>query len=133
MTDGYIGDEQEILGATRALTPAGVSHFGKPEADARGALAVYVNAHTRVRAADDRGDYDGAVRSATGTGEANRAFGVFETTSRQALALRSAQASDDLAHARSPLLAISWLMLVVGLVAAFAARRGVAQRLREYR
>ena len=61
------------------------------------------------------------------------AFGVFETTSRQALALRSAQASDDLAHARSPLLAISWLMLVVGLVAAFAARRGVAQRLREYR
>ncbi|MDQ1455929.1 MAG: hypothetical protein QOH28_1549 [Actinomycetota bacterium] len=121
------------LGATRALTPAGVGQFGKPEADAREALAVYVNAHTRVRAADDRGDYDGAVRSATGTGEANRAFGGFETTSRQALALRSAQASDDLAHARSPLLAISWLMLVIGLVAAFAARRGVAQRLREYR
>jgi hypothetical protein len=120
-------------GATSALTPADIGRFGKPEADARDALAVYVNAHRRLRAADDRGDFDGAVKSATGTGEANRAFGAFETTSRRALSLRSAQASDDLAHARSPLLALSWLMLVVGLVAAFAARRGVAQRLREYR
>jgi hypothetical protein len=94
---------------------------------------TYLARHRAVRAADDSGRYDDAVAMATGKGAANRAFGTFETESRDALTRQSTALSDDLAHARFPLLALSLMLLTAGLVAAVASRRGIAQRLQEYR
>lgn len=96
-------------------------------------LAQYLVAHREVRAADDRGDWDGAVKLATGAGAANQAFTAFEVASSRELNSRATKLSDDLDRARIPLFALSWLLLVVGLGAAVGASRGIAQRLREYR
>jgi hypothetical protein len=103
------------------------------ELDVSTAFDRYVAAHSAVRKADTEGRFEQAVEIATGTGDANSAFKDFEQRSRDALERRAKQLSDDLAHARFPLLALSWVMLASGLVAAFAARRGIARRLREYR
>ncbi len=94
---------------------------------------AYLARHTAVRTADASGKYDRAVAMATGNGAANAAFGRFETTSREELTRQSTELSNDLAHARFPLLVLSLLLLVAGVIAAVAARRGIAQRLQEYR
>jgi len=99
----------------------------------RSSFDVYLVRHTAVRAADDGGRYDRAVAMATGNGAANAAFGAFETSSRHALTQQSTELSDALAHARFPLLMLSLLLLAAGVVAAIVARRGIAQRLQEYR
>lgn len=103
------------------------------DADTRNAFAAYLARHAAVRAADDDGKYDNAVKQATGKGAANAAFGRFETASGAELERQSGRLSDDLAHARFPLLLLSLLLLVGGALAALVARRGVAQRLQEYR
>ena len=41
--------------------------------------------------------------------------------------------ADDLNAARRPLFLLALLLLVVGLVSALVSRRGIAQRLQEYR
>jgi hypothetical protein len=96
-------------------------------------LDTYLAQHKAVRAADDGGKYDAAVLLATGNGAANRSFTAFEVASRQALNEQATALSDDLAHARFPLLLLSLLLLVIGVLAAVASRRGIAQRLQEYR
>jgi hypothetical protein len=95
-------------------------------------FTAYVTAHHQLRAKDDGGGYDAAVQSAT-KGAAKTTFAKFESTSATALADRAKQLSNDLDDASSLLVAVSWLMLLLGLGAALAARRGIAQRLREYR
>lgn len=97
------------------------------------ALAQYLVAHREVRAADDRGEWEGAVKLATGTGAANQAFAAFEVASSRELKSQATDLSDDLDRAQAPLFALSWLLLLVGLGAAIGASRGIAQRLREYR
>jgi hypothetical protein len=99
----------------------------------KSSFATYLARHAAVRAADNGGKYEAAVAMATGNGAANAAFGEFETTSGRALTTQSTQLSDDLAHARFPLLVLSLLLLVAGVIAAIVARRGIAQRLQEYR
>ncbi len=86
-----------------------------------------------MRSLDDHGMYDAAVRAATGSGKANTLFASYESVSGDALAKRAKQLSDDLDRARLPLLPAAWLMLVAGVAAAIAARRGIAERLWEYR
>jgi hypothetical protein len=103
------------------------------EINVRSALDRYVRAHQQVRAADDSGKYDEAVALATGNGAANTAFANFEQRSTEALEERADQLADDLNQARLPLTGLSWLLLLAGIAAAIAARRGVAERLREYR
>jgi hypothetical protein len=103
------------------------------EIGVRTAFDRYVRAHGEVRAADDSGRYDEAVKLATGGGSANAAFANFERLSGAALEQRAEELSDDLQRARLPLTALSWLLLLAGLVASVAARRGFAERLREYR
>jgi hypothetical protein len=103
------------------------------DAGTRAAFSAYLDRHAEVRSADDGGKYDRAVALATGKGAANAAFGKFETTSRQDLDHQSGNLSDDLAHARFPLLLLSLLLLVGGVLAAVVGRRGIAQRLQEYR
>jgi hypothetical protein len=119
--------------ATRALgqdLPAAAP--GSAEAQTSSAFENYLAAHAAVRSNDNGGNWDAAVQLATGSGNANRVFTTFETTSRRALDAESTRLSDDLAHARAPLVAISLLLLLAGLGAATAAWRGMARRLREY-
>jgi CHASE3 domain sensor protein len=97
------------------------------------AFEAYVRQHAQVRKLDDNGDHDAAVKLAISKGAANQAFNAFEAKSGAALDERAGQLSDDLDHARLPALILAWLLLAVGLIAAVAARRGIAQRLREYR
>jgi hypothetical protein len=99
----------------------------------RSSFPAYLARHAAVRSADDGGKFDQAVAMATGRGAANAAFGTFETASRRALTQQSSQLSDDLSHARFPLLVLSLLLLGTGVLAAVVARRGIAQRLQEYR
>jgi hypothetical protein len=123
-------------GALSTLGRTAEALDGKPdtrELDASSAFDRYLTAHAAVRKADTEGRFDDAVGIATGTGDANSAFKDFETRSGEALQRRANQLSDDLADARFPLVALSWVMLASGLAAAFAARRGIARRLREYR
>jgi hypothetical protein len=103
------------------------------ESDTVSALEAYDGKHIEVRKLDDSGKYDEAVALATGDGEANRSFTNFADVSETALHDRSEQLSDDLDRASLPLVPLAWLMLVAGAVAAIAANRGIAQRLREYR
>ena len=106
---------------------------GAADPDTQETLRAYLARHITVRALDDGGKYEQAVLLATGNGQANVAFAEFEAASGRALTTRSTKLSDDLAHARFPLLALSLLLLAAGVAAAFASRQGIAQRLQEYR
>jgi hypothetical protein len=93
----------------------------------------FVAQHNAVIKADKGGQHDAAVKLATGTGTANKAFAGFDVASARALEAEANDLSDDLADARKPLLILALLLLVVGLLSALASRRGIAQRLQEYR
>ncbi|MGZ8752364.1 MAG: hypothetical protein ACXW1S_05225 [Acidimicrobiia bacterium] len=97
------------------------------------ALDLYLSKHEDVRFADESGNYDVAVGLATGGGEGDTAFGLFEQISGRALAAQADDLSDDLGRAARPLLPVAWLLLVTGIGAAGLVWRGMAQRLREYR
>jgi hypothetical protein len=97
-------------------------------------FANYLDVHSKIRQTDDGGDWDKAVALATNSDTgSNVAFAAFETASATALNTQAAELSDQLKSARSPLLVLAWLALLVGLGAAVAAWRGFSIRLREYR
>jgi hypothetical protein len=127
------GQTYEDSFITLATTAKGSLIGVRLAAPTANALSQYLASHDDVRTADNGGDWDSAVRLATGTGAANQAFTTFEVTSGRALQHEATQLSDDLDRARTPLFALSWLLLIVGLGASIAASRGIAQRLREYR
>lgn len=104
---------------------------GAAEQAAQARFRDYLAVHARVRAADDRGHWDDAVKLATG--QANTVFQTFSDASATALDRRSAQLRHDLSSARSPLPAFAWIGLIAGVAAAIAAGLGVSPRLREYR
>lgn len=98
----------------------------------------YLKVHAAIRQADQSGNYDRAVQLATaatvaGSRTANATFASFDKASAAALADQSSNLRDELGSARTPLLVISWVALLVGLLAAVATYRGVSTRLREYR
>jgi len=97
------------------------------------AFRKYLEAHKAVRALDDGGSWDQAVAAATGSGAANRAFANFEQVSRAALDKEANALSEDLDGLLAPLTAMSWILLLAGLVAAGASWRGINIRLGEYR
>jgi hypothetical protein len=119
--------------ASTALNAFDGVSLGTPELQTKHALQLYENAHAQVAAAANANNHDQAVKLATKDGPANTTFNNFETTSNNALSTRASQLSDDLDHARWPILPLAFALLAVGLIAAIAARRGMAQRLREYR
>lgn len=124
------------LSANVAAILADAAHRGgSGEAAARDAFDAYQNVHVKIRKADDGGDWDGAVDTATGTKptDANVVFATFDKASSQALAARSTQLRDALADARGPLPVFAWIGLLAGIAAAAAAARGISIRLREYR
>jgi hypothetical protein len=124
---------QRFKTAAAAATAALTGTVGTSEQQTKAALQQYLSAHTQVTTDEQHNDYQAAKDLATDGGQANRAFNNFETTSNAALTTRAKQLSDDLNNARLPILPMAWALLAIGLIAAIAARRGMAQRLREYR
>jgi hypothetical protein len=96
---------------------------------------AYTNVHTKIRKADDGGDWDGAVNLAIGTGGAtsNTAFATFDKTSSGRLADLSDETRSNLTDARDGMPPLGWLGLPLGIAAALLAAWGFSQRLEEYR
>ena len=95
----------------------------------------YVSAHRQIRAKDDGGQWDLAVKQAIGSDptSANATFNAFDAGSGAALTTSSLAASDSLDAPRSWLPFAAWLGLLVGIAAAASAWWGVSLRLEEYR
>jgi hypothetical protein len=80
-------------------------------------------------------DWLGATKAAiaTGPGSVNEAFAAVDTATDAALMSQATAVDDGLGGSHGTLLALGWLTLVVGLIAAGAAWVGISQRLEEYR
>jgi hypothetical protein len=80
-------------------------------------------------------DWPGATKAAiaTGPGSVNDAFDAFDQATGAALTSRATAVDDGLGGSHGALVALGWLTLVVGLIAAGAAWAGISQRLEEYR
>ena len=99
------------------------------------ALKAWESAHKQIRTLDDSGRWDDAVRLATQNvdGSSAKAFAGFETATQKALPSEAQAVSEGLAASHTLLVMLGWLTLVLGLVAAVLAWRGISERLEEYR
>jgi len=95
----------------------------------------YTGAHEQIRAADDGGDWEGAVALAVSqdADSANAAFSAFDEASTGALTASSTDVGTSLQGARSGLLGMAAVGAVVGLLVAALAWRGIGRRIEEYR
>lgn len=95
----------------------------------------YGAVHAAVRRQDDAGQWDQAVRQATGTApdSANASFGALDDGLARAVQEAGATTTARLGGERPGLVVAALLSLLAGLAAALLGRRGVAARLREYR
>ncbi|HYO18764.1 MAG TPA: hypothetical protein VES02_08890, partial [Dermatophilaceae bacterium] len=95
----------------------------------------YVGVHQQIRKADEGGQWEAAVKQATGSGltSSNAAFDAFDTASGSALTSSSRTAIDSLDAPRTWLPFAAWLSLLIGIAAAVSAWWGVSLRLEEYR
>jgi len=132
--------QQAWLSSSKVVTDqsAASARLGGDEASGSqlGALwKGYVGTHEQIRRADDGGQWEAAVRQATGKGStsANASFDAFDTRSTAALTASSRAAADSLDAPRSWLPFAAWLGLLVGIAAAISAWWGVSLRLEEYR
>ena len=100
-----------------------------------GQWQAYTDVHTQIRALDDEGQWDKAVAKATGSANdsSNTVFGAFDSNLAGYLDGVSQQASNSLANEQPAMVVAAVLILLGGLAAALLGRRGVAERLREYR
>jgi len=100
------------------------------------AWRAYAAAHAKVRSTDDGGSWDRAVALAINRTDAtapNQVFSAFDRASGGALDAASRSTSDDLSAAGSWMPFGGALVLVLSVVAAGFAWRGISQRLEEYR
>jgi hypothetical protein len=95
----------------------------------------YTDVHTQIRALDDEGQWDKAVAKATGSAKdsSNTVFGAFDSNLAGYLDGVSQEASNSLADEQPVMVVAAVLILLGGFAAALLGRRGVAERLREYR
>jgi hypothetical protein len=100
-----------------------------------GQWQAYTDVHNQIRALDDGGQWDKAVAKATGSANdsSNTVFGAFDSNLAGYLDGVSQQASNSLANEQPVMVVAAILILLGGLAAALLGRRGVAERLREYR
>ena len=96
---------------------------------------TYAATHKEIRDADAGGQWEGAVKQATGSDpkSANATFDAFDAGSGAALTSSSGVVSDSLNAPRTWLPFAAWLSLLVGIAAAVSAWWGVSLRLEEYR
>jgi hypothetical protein len=95
----------------------------------------YAEVHAAIRKLDDSGRWDQAVSRATGTGEdsANVRFAGFDAAATEFVDEMAGLTRDGLAGPRIGLTIGAVLILLAGIAAALLGRRGIADRLREYR
>ena len=108
---------------------------GLPRDSLGTAWSRYKATHLQIRKLDDGGNWDGAVRLATGGGatSANAVFADFDQQATRYLTSVSNATSSGLGERKPLLVVLAVLTLAAGLVAALLARWGVAARLKEYR
>ncbi|MEO6411382.1 MAG: hypothetical protein ABIO48_02240 [Pedococcus sp.] len=110
---------------------------GNPESAGTRALPwpTYEGVHKQIRSLDNKGDWDGAVRLATGTGSdaGNGSFAQFDTASARQLSSLNAETASRLDRARTWLPVGGALGVLAGLLAAACTWRGFSLRLEEYR
>ncbi|GAA1345995.1 hypothetical protein [Saccharothrix algeriensis] len=121
---GELGDLLGRAGATRG-----------PVAEAGAQHRRWQEAHERVRAADDEGDFTAAVELALGPGEdgAAVAFGELSSDLAEALELTRAELTGGIARARGALTGAVPVVALLALLTAAASTAGLWQRLKEYR
>ncbi|MGW4110390.1 hypothetical protein ACWEFJ_05885 [Actinosynnema sp. NPDC004786] len=119
----------DLLGRVRAMngTPAVVEAV---EHHAR-----WQEAHRRIRAADDDGDYTAAVAVALGQGEggAAAAFDALDSDLVEAIGAARAELTDAIGRGRAALGGVVPAVAVLAALAAVASTFGLWQRLKEYR
>ncbi|WP_370288624.1 hypothetical protein [Nocardioides sp.] len=95
---------------------------------------AYREAHRRIVQADDAGDWEGAVKLATGTADtgSTATFDRFDEESAQLVGASGAVVTAELRSGREVALGLSLLTLLLGAVAAAAVARGIAQRRGEF-
>ncbi len=95
----------------------------------------YATVHQQIRKLDDNGDWDGAVRLATGTAEGtgNATFASFDKSSDSQLSSLGQQTASELDDAGGWLGVAAFAGVLAGILAALCAWWGVALRLEEYR
>lgn len=91
----------------------------------------YVDVHTRIRALDDSGQWDDAVTLATT--ESNTTFSAFDDTVARLVSSSSSATTDGLSGLRPWMIVGAVVAGLAGIAMAVLGRRGVAQRLKEYR
>jgi hypothetical protein len=98
-------------------------------------LGAWVKVHDGIRASDKGGDWNTARNTAIGTGDqdSNALFQAFDQASARALTQAGDQFGSVLRSASSSVALRSWLLLVVGVLAAAGVWWGVSERLGEYR
>ena len=103
-----------------------------PGSDVRRAWDAYGTQHVALRKADDGGDWDSAVASSIGDGDANTAFSTFDTTTKAALDAASVTASADLARSGRGTLPGAIVVMLLCAAAAVLSAWGLSRRMREY-
>ena len=96
---------------------------------------AYTDVHVRIRAFDDGGQWDQAVGLATrtGTDSANGTFSAFDEYAVGIVDDLADQLRSGLQAPRAGMIVAAILAVAGGIAAALLGRRGLAQRLREYR
>ncbi len=96
---------------------------------------AYAVQHAQIRAADDGGDWDGAVGLADRerAGTANVAFAAFDRPRPPLLDRASAETTAALERPRGSTVALAVVGALVGLAVAALSWRGLGRRIEEYR
>ena len=87
--------------------------------------------HTQIRKLDDGGQWDKAV--ALATTQSNTTFTSFDTNVARVVASASSETTGGLAATVPWMIVGAIASLVAGIAMAVLGRRGLAQRLKEYR
>jgi hypothetical protein len=130
---GSGGAFQEAWGASAKTVDQQLGRLASKELST--SWAAYTSAHQQIRRLDDSGQWDAAVKLATGSTpqSANTRFTVFDRSATRFLDAASVETANALARPQPLLVAMAIFTLLAGVAAAVLARAGLAARLREYR
>jgi hypothetical protein len=125
---GSGGSFEEAWKTSAAIVEDSISGFGR---DFEVVWQPYVDVHTQIRELDDGGQWDKAV--ALATSESNTTFTAFDTNVAREVDGASAETTGGLAATVPWMIVGAILSLIAGIAMAVLGRRGLAQRLKEYR